>query len=530
MVRIFKKIINFFFLVIALSLFVISLCVHSEVNIYSYSLDRIIEHHRIPVYLILILLAVVMILLFYTLLNRIMLKIKNPKMTETVMVVVCALIIFAAGVFWIHFNDSIPKNDQANLYAEARKLAGYLQEPYENIYMTHFKRQRGFTLLMAAALRMFGDTQLSVRYLNVIGVVALFIGICKTMDNIVREKSYNLFLIIILTLFYPLVIYTAFLYGTLLSLSFSVWGLYAVVKFCEAEKKRYAVLAVISFSLGVLMHQSAAVATIAGIIYLLVHINMRNALKNCLTVATIIFVIFLSMQLTNIIYEKLTGASAGDSIPGTVTIYMGLNLETEGGGPGTGGSFTDIFFENNADAAATNRDAISRIKVILLEYMTGKRSLSFFIRKTEYQWMDPTMGARKTIILNDVNIGDPPNSAYFMRFYDSDIRDIIFKVSDIFMILIYGFASVAGIFTFFRKNDIIDNSSVHFLIQLFFIGGFVFQLMWESLSRYCFPYFMWLIPEAIYGVHRLYQLACKVRKGYEYGEKGHPISGNSGLQ
>lgn len=524
-----KKIVNIFFLIIMISLFVMSLCVHCEMNIYSYSQDRSIERHIIPVYLILILVFAVMILLFYALINRITLKVKNPKMTVTVTVVVCALIIFAASVFWIHFNDSIPKNDQADLFAEARKLAGYLQEPFDNIYMTHFKRQRGFTLLMAAALRIFGDTQLSVRYLNVMGVVALFIGIYKTVDSIVKEKSYILFLTATLTLFYPMVIYTAFLYGTLLSLTFSVWGFYAVDKFCEAEKMRYAVLAAICFPLGILMHQSAAVATIAGIIYLFMHIYRRNALKNCLSVAAIIFVIFLSMQLTNIIYEKLTDAHARDSIPGTVTIYMGLGFESEGGGPGTGGSFTDIFFENNEDAAATNRDAIGRIKVILLEYMTGRRSLSFFIRKTEYQWMDPTMGARKTIILNDVNIGDPSNAAVFIQFYDSDIRDIIFKASDIFMILIYGFASVAGIFTLFKKNDIIENSSVHFLIQLFFIGGFAFQLMWESLSRYCFPYFVWLIPEAIYGIHRLYQLACKVRKGYEYGEKGYPISGNTGL-
>lgn len=530
MYSIFKKIVNIFFLIIMISLFVMSLCVHCEVNIYSYSLNRTIERHGIPLYLLLVLLSAVMSLLFYDLINRIMLKIKNPKVTAPVMLVVCALIVFVTGVFWIHFNDSLPKNDQADLFAEARKLAGYLQKPFDNIYMTQFKRQRGFTLLMAATLRIFGDTQLPVRYLNVMGVVALFIGIYKTVNSIIKEESYILFFTATLTLFYPMVIYTAFVYGTLLSLTFLVWGFYAVVKLCETEKMRYVVLAVISFPLGILMHQSAAVAAIAGIIYLFVHISRRNALKNCLSIVAIIFAIFLSMQLTNVIYEKLSGASAGDSIPGTATIYMGLNAETEEGGPGSqDGSFSAIFTENNGDAAATNKDAIGRIKVILLEYMTGKRSLSFFIRKTEYQWLDPTMGARKTILLNDVNIGEPPNASNFIRFYDSDIRDIIFKASDIYMILIYGFASVAGIFTLLTKNGTIENSSVHFLIQLFFIGGFAFQLMWESLSRYCFPYFVWLIPEAIYGVHQLYQLVCKIRKGYEYGENGKFVSDNSGL-
>ncbi|MCH5249215.1 MAG: glycosyltransferase family 39 protein [Lachnospiraceae bacterium] len=442
-----------------------------------------------------------------------MLKVKNPDKTEKAIVVVCALMVFAAGIFWINFNNSGPKYDQKIIYAEARRLAGYLREPFNITYMTFYKRQRGFVLCMAATLKIFGDAQTSVGILNVIGCVAAYAGICKTVHKTVKDKRYFVFTSIVLTLFYPLVIYTTFMYGTLLSLTFSVWGVYAVIAYCDTLKNRYAVLAAIGFSIGILMHQSAAVAAVAGIIYFLLHINRTNAVKNCITVAFIIFFIFMSLHLTNIIYEKLTGAAGGDSVPVTTTIYMGLNSETQDGGPGSqDGSFTNLFYENGNDGDKTNKDAVERIKLVILDYITGKRSLSFFIRKTEYQWMDPTMGARKTIIPNDVNLGEPPNSEAFIRFYNSGFRTIIFKVSDIFMILVYGFALISGVFTLIYKNEMTEDRSIHFLIQLFFIGGFTFQLMWESLARYCFPYFVWLIPEAIYGIHQLYQLIPKVRK------------------
>lgn len=507
-----KKMVNIIFLIITISLFGMSLFVHCELNIYTYLQVRTIEHHRIHVYLILTLLSVIAVLFLYALTNRIMFKIKNPKMTVFAVVAGCALVIFAASIFWINFNDSLPKSDQATLYMEARKLAGYLQEPFNTEYMTYFKRQRGFTLLIAVVLRLFGESQIPMRLLNVIGDLALLVGIYKLVNHLVKDKSYIIFTSVTLTLFYPLVIYTSFMYGTILSLTSSVWGFYAVVTYCETEKKRYAVLAAISFSLGVLMHQSAAVAAVAGSIYLFVHINRLNALKHCLAVAAIVFSIFLSLQFMNIIYEKLTNSPAGDTIPATAAIYMGLNSEAEDGGPGSqDGSDAGIFVENNEDAAATNRDAINRIKSILSDYVTGKRSLLFFVRKTEYQWLDPTMGARKIIVLNDLNMGEPPNSENFIQFYNSVFRTIVYKITNIFMILIYGFAAAAGIFTMLKKNDTAEDKSVHFLIQLFFIGGFAFQLMWESLPRYCFPYFVCLIPEAIYGIHCLYQLIHNIK-------------------
>lgn len=37
-------------------------------------------------------------------------------------------------------------------------------------------------------------------------------------------------------------------------------------------------------------------------------------------------------------------------------------------------------------------------------------------------------------------------------------------------------------------------SSIRLLPFVYFIGGFLFQFIWEAKSRYCLPYFVFLIP------------------------------------
>ncbi|MDR2888836.1 MAG: hypothetical protein LBV33_03230, partial [Lachnospiraceae bacterium] len=136
----------------------------------------------------------------------------------------------------------------------------------------------------------------------------------------------------------------------------------------------------------------------------------------------------------------------------------------------------------------------------IADYGTGERSLGFFGEKMSYQWTDPTFGARKTIITNDIANGEPDNPELFHQFYNGNLRHIVFKLSIPFMIFVYLFSLIAGIYVFMHIRE---NKS-HLLIQLFLIGGFLFQLIWESLSRYCLPYYLRLIVEAVYGVFVVY--------------------------
>ena len=228
-----EKTVNILFLIVIIALFVMSLCAYCDLDIYTYEQTKTIKPHNIVNYSILVLMFAAAALLLYDFLNKVTLKATKPRRIVNSCILICAAVVLAIGLCWICFDESAPRFDQATIYEEARKLAGYLDAPFDADYMSLFKRQRGYTLLMAAVLRIFGDRQIYIKFVNLLGSIAILIGICKMAERIVKEKTCIVFTVFALTVYYPLITYASFLYGTLLSLAFAVWGFYAVVRYCE---------------------------------------------------------------------------------------------------------------------------------------------------------------------------------------------------------------------------------------------------------------------------------------------------------
>ena len=77
------------------------------------------------------------------------------------------------------------------------------------------------------------------------------------------------------------------------------------------------------------------------------------------------------------------------------------------------------------------------------------------------------------------------------------------RIYSVVLQAIFFLAVVGGIVLWFGlRND--GYKRVYWALPAFYIiGGFVFQLFWESKSRYCMPYFFMIIPFAAYGCHSI---------------------------
>ncbi|MCQ2081385.1 MAG: hypothetical protein MJZ11_06980 [Lachnospiraceae bacterium] len=409
------------------------------------------------------------------------------------LVILMVLLCFS----WIFFYDSAPVNDQDTLFKEAQKIAGYNNTPYNATYMIAFKRQRFVVLLMSLGIKLTGNNYLGFKLFNVIGAVGIYFGIHNIIKK--REKNFSFLAMFFTFLFYPIIIYTSFLYGTLLSFAFSIWGFYNAIEWVSKRSVRNALLMSFCFTIAISFHQSAAIAFLAACIYLIVNINKKNVINILFIIVISFLLIFAFGKIVDYTYERITNIEKGDSLPPLATIAMGLTSTDEYGGPGSqDGSFFQIYDENNRISAETNKASLKIIKNSFLDFISGKRSLSFFYKKIQYQWLDPTLGSKKTII---TNYEEPYNSKLFLAFYNSSLRNIIFKFSNVFMIVIYGFSFITGIMLTINDKSMDDSSAnIHLLFQLYVIGGFIFQLFWESLSRYCFPYYLFIIIEGSYGI------------------------------
>lgn len=486
------KTINIFYLLLVVALFLMSLNMRCQVNVFNFA--RRIERQNPIVYFIMMLAFIVICLVVIKSIETLQKKIH--RISELI-----CILVFSVGVVlcigWLFFYRSYPIYDQQILFTEAQKIVGYDDSAYYTEYFNMYKRQRLVVLIIALGLKIFGNNCYGFRLFNIIGAILLFIGIKKCADNVYNDKIRSCLSFCFICLFYPIVVYTSFLYGTLWAVTGATWGFYYTMRWVKERKNSSIILLSICFVLGISMHQSAAVLFVAASIYILLTATKGNIIKSLLAVVLATVLLMGVGKTVDIVYENITQISSGDTLPVLATVAMGITAETEDGGPGAqNGLSVNLYFDNYNSAKLTNESAVTIIKNAIYEYMTGQRRLSFFVDKTKYQWLDASFGARKIIIC------DENNSEMFISFYGSSIRDILFKLQHVVLITMYFLCVIASIYTL--KN--ISIITPHFLFQLCVIGGFLFSLIWESLSRYCLPYYIWIVMEGIYGLFIIYSL------------------------
>lgn len=487
------------FLLFTGALLCMAIGLHCQTDIYDYQHTKSIVRHMPFLYCALAVFAVCGAALAYALLKRFIREEGAFEKISRGVFWFCGSALLLAGIFWILFYDSGPINDQRDIWLEARRIAGVVKEPFDTGYFAYYPRNRGMVLLMAGLIRVFGDHLYAFRIANVAAAALLYVCLCRGTALLYKNPLVNAISSILFLFFYPVIVYTAYLYGTLLSAAFVSLGLCGVILFRETGRLRYGFLPAIAFSIAMISHQSAAVGLMAAILYLFMSGGKKDVLKNLLVAVIAVITLIIAMKIVDGTYERITGADPdSSSVPLSCTIYMGLTATEGNAGPGSqDGANARIFEENRRDGKAANRDAMQRIGIVLKEYAVGKRDLGFFLEKTQFQWLDPTFGARWTIRMNDPNMGYPANSEAFTAFYDSNIRNIFFKLLIVFMLLVYFGAVVSGI----KTLRVGGGAGPWTLVQLFVSGGFAFQMIWESFSRYCFSYFLWLIPGAAYGIY-----------------------------
>lgn len=499
------KFIQFLFVIIITVLFLLSIFKHCEVDLNTYYQVKHINNHQPLLYLSLASIFLLAMIITYLLLKK-LIKSAGVKASRLIIGLAMSLeALFSSA--WILFNDTIPHSDQRILFEEARKIVGFSIDAMNHEYVIAFKFQKFIILILALLGKIFGDSQMPFRCFNVVGAVLLILGLSLIIKEGTKDNAAATLMSIVALCFYPITIYTCYLYGTLWAVTSEVWAFYGIIAFINSinisnasSKKalKYGALSTVCFSLGIQMHLSALIGMVAGIIYLVLNIDKESIKRVLALIAGIAIFYLVSSTSINYTYDAITGCPKGDAIPISAKIYMGTTSpETQPWGPGSqDGSYWEIYELNDRNASKVNSYLTPILKDIAVDYLNGQRNPSFFVKKIEYQWLDASIDAHRIILLNNPEEGEPSNSKAFTKFYYSKIRTIAFKLITVFMIIIYGLALISGIYNLLNNPEI----DIHFLVQIFVIGGFVFQTFAESASRYIVSYYILLIVEAMYGL------------------------------
>lgn len=502
-----SRIIALICLVFLIVLSALSLIVFGTIDFNTYA-EKHLLIFRSPVKTILYVLALIMLLI---LLKKVLfvgaITDTGKRRRRLIIEGVCSLISFFISIWWIENNPYLPKYDAKNAWNTAKLIVyGGDFSNVENYYKM-LPQQRGVALFFSAFYRLFGDQALlAFKVTNAICLVLILLGVCKIAADISGKDDSVAYVAPLMVLFLPLNLYTVYIYGTLISFAAVIWAFVFAYRAIFNEKNQILnlILTVLLLMLANIVNKGTLIATVAVIIVLFYSALLRlreNKVYFMIVTGAIAVLILYSATSQKIIdnaFQKSTGIDVGCGLPSVAWVEMGVtSVEDEDGGgalcgPGSYNFSIDRLYEAYGDDSRTvSSQCMSGIKTVFFEYFSGTREpsmIDFFSEKTEYQWCDPTFSSfTMTLFLFDeeTEITDSLRQMLNGRYMQN-----LLKFLSYYMPLIYILAMLVVLYFIIRRKNHVALG----LIELYFIGGFVFQFFWESKSRYCLPYFVVLIP------------------------------------
>ena len=147
-------------------------------------------------------------------------------------------------------------------------------------------------------------------------------------------------------------------------------------------------------------------------------------------------------------------------------------------------------------------------------------ALDFYQRKYENQFIEPTfqsllVTAPQRNFDNETKL-EKVKDFFIKQIYFDGTHDVISFIMKVFQVFVYVFSTIFAINIYIQKKEILT------IIPVAFIGGTLFHMIWEAKSRYVFPYFVFLIPLAAYGLIIVRNKITEYRKNKEEkDEKGN---------
>lgn len=435
----------------------------------------------------------------------------QKRKTYKQQVAVC-IIYFCLLLFYILNTQFYPKSDPSKMLRIADEIMNHdYHEFLREGYLYRYPYQSGFILYCMIFLKVFRQSAFVVlQIMNAIGLSVMFylIGRCMKLMWGINERQVAYATAVCMLCSLPLFFYTTFIYGNLPGMAFSVAAIWLELLFLKKRNFITIFASSICIAIAIVMKSNCSIFLIA--MYIILLLDMLQSEKRKLSLAACILMPLLCFILntgTLLIMERMTGQELSKGMPKSAFIMMGL--EEGSTAPGTeNGSSNRIFEKNSFEYGATDAAAKEEIYESLKNYVKNiEQGINFFGRKQAAQCNEPTFQCFSITTDRETKIAVPKWIQYMISgegsLWLTEILNIIQT-----MIL---FGTCAYIVSF--KTEKRNFKDLIFL--LIFIGGFIFQLLWEAKSQYMLIFFFILLPYAVQGYRiltdKFFQLFCIIK-------------------
>ncbi len=462
---------------------------------------------------------ILIILLVILLTTAIAFFFRKIKIKDRILHVAAGVIsLFSLGglLFFVYKAKCVPVCDQMQLVLDA---IFFKNGNYEDMrgYLNTFQQQYGLVFLEEMIMRIKEDYHI-FQYINAVLAAGSMYAIFPITKLLSGNGKTAFFGFLSAVFFVPLYYYANFVYGEVPSLAFATFGILMLLLFLKkgegrkfVNKKNWFFLLFIIplFTLSYVSRTNLVILLIALVCALILYGIRKNKWGAFLLAAVIILVPLLANSGIKRSYELRSGIEIGAAQPALGWIAMGMQESDQGYG------FCNDYANNTFNTTAEgNRDVANKIykeeiAYRIQEFKTEPRSAYVFYRmKMLQQWNEGTFGS--IVHTNAFEDGVPGRTIgkFFSNVYGQYVNIFCNRYVAViyFLYFVFGVTSAVSVITgFVKKERAGENEGTDFgyILMIYFIGGFLFSLLWEAKPRYVFPYVYLCLPLAAIGLTRI---------------------------
>lgn len=388
-----------------------------------------------------------------------------------------------------------PKFDQRHVVEAAAALNAHDYSDFEvGGYLHVFPFQMGIVLYFRLLSWLFGSRNyIAFEIVNAVWIATAYYFFMKIADILwSKEHRCKSGTAVLCLLFAPFLMYTTFLYGTVVGMAFALLSFYMMLLYIAEPKTGYLLICAVSMGLATVFKSNYAIYMIAEIICIAFRIladksSERKKLYGRLLLIGMILLCFIIGRAG--VSASIRNANHGEEVKGIpMMAWVVMGLQDGKGAPGWYNAYNNSIYESNdydydkAQEAVMN-DLKAKIKGMAHRPMT---TIGFFVKKVSSQWNNPTF--QSLWILEGRSARE--DSIWMLQEKGRAVY--------IFCVNLLQTWILAGTFLYtvlrFKKSSIEE-----IILPITFVGGFVFHLFWEAEGLYAILYFPLLIPLSVCG-------------------------------
>lgn len=414
---------------------------------------------------------------------------------------VLSALFFVLACIWVSKTYIAPFWDQAYIIEAAGEFMNGNFTKMSEIYLKMYPQQLGLIFFESLFLRIWNFYGI-FQYMNAFFVAVIIVVMGRLSHEIFDNPTTDFYVTLFTAFCAPLFYYVSYIYGDVFSLMSCLIICFLFIKWVKTKKVVYCFISIATAIIMVPIRENSLIFILALIIATLIF-AIRDKKPVMMVFAVLMLVLpLLSTKGIKLYYEAKSGVTLDNEIPSINWVVMGMQGTLE---EGTGVGYYNGYNYYSWNMNDMNKEkATAYSKEVMADFFEQYKAdpvyaYKFYRYKIFEQWLEPTFDCVYMTVSEE---SQATEKTEFL--YSKDRVVSLNSYMNYYLTIIYVFAFVSVIFAFFKDTDYYG-----LILYVFFIGQFLFSIIWEAKGRYTLPGFVFLLLIATCGLAKTTDLANK---------------------